>query len=215
MIKVISFDIGGTILKINNINGYSFKELSLIVNKPYEEVKKSYKNIFQKQTGTLEELIDRFCSELNIEINDDIYNFFKEKFSIENNKSIIEEDIKKVIKNLKSKGYKIILCSNSCCLIKNSFSESFLENIDNIFYSYEVGYTKDYAEFYSIIEEKMKYKKEEFLHVGDTLDSDYFYPKKYGWNALYYGKIDDKEINTITNLNEIEGKIEYANRKRS
>ena len=100
-------------------------------------------------------------------------------------------------------GYKIILLSNSCCLIKNKFNEDFLKSIDDIFYSYDIGYTKEQEGIYKYVEEKMKCQSEEFLHIGDTLSSDYLMPKKFGWNALYYGKTEDYSVETIERLEDI------------
>jgi len=203
MIKVISLDIGGTILFTENINKYGFNELAIITNKPYEEVKKCYKEIFQKQKGTLEELTMMFCNKLKIEINNEILNFFKEKFNEVNNVVTLNNIVMEFIYKLKQKNLKIILFSNSCCLMKNSLDASFISQFDDIFYSYDLGYSKEDKESYRIIEEKMGYKPDEFLHVGDTLTSDYLYPKKYGWNALYYGKNSDDLVESIITLDEV------------
>ena len=215
MIKVVSLDIGGTIIETNSISNYTLKKLTSIVNKPYEEVRKIYKNIFQKQKGTLEELVNSFCEELNIDINNNISSFFKEKFSLENNKFTMNNKIEKIVQKLKEKGLKIILSSNSCCLIENNFSTYFLENIYDVFYSYNLGYTKEDKEFYSIIETKLNYKPEHFLHIGDTLENDYLFPKKYGWNAIYYGENFNQEIDSITNLEEIINIVVERNNKEN
>ncbi|NMA51320.1 MAG: hypothetical protein GX951_05715 [Mollicutes bacterium] len=51
MIKVISFDIGGTILlnKNNKEDQYNLKKLTHLVAKPYDEVRFAYKEVFQKK----------------------------------------------------------------------------------------------------------------------------------------------------------------------
>lgn len=203
MIKVISFDIGGTLLTSKSIDEYTLKKLTELLDSPYEKVRSAYKNVFQKKKGSLNALVNYFCDELDIEINDKILSFFQEKFSSKNNEYVLEENIETLIEKIKEKGFKIILLSNSCCLIKNSFSDNLLKNIDEIFYSYDYGYTKDEEEFYKIVQEKLNCKAEEILHVGDTLKSDYILPKKFGWNAIYYGEIDDPQVQSINELNEI------------
>ena len=82
MIKVISFDIGGTLLEgtENNPKKYALRKLTKIVNKPYENVRDVYKNVFQKSRGTLNELIEKFCKNLEISKTDDLTNFFIGKF---------------------------------------------------------------------------------------------------------------------------------------
>ena len=51
MIKVVSFDIGGTLLEafIDNPNNYNLKELAKIVNIPYENVRDVIKMFFKSQ----------------------------------------------------------------------------------------------------------------------------------------------------------------------
>lgn len=203
MIKVISFDIGGTILLTKSISQYNLKALTELVNKPYEEVRNTYKNIFQKKKGTLEELVFDFTTTLNIINNQEIINFFKEKFSFKNNVTEYNKNIISLIKKLKEMGFKIILFSNSCCLLVNDLSDEILNNVDVIYYSYDLGYTKSDSMSYKIIEKKMNVLPNEILHIGDTLKSDYIKPIENGWNALYYGKTDDKNINNIENLEEI------------
>lgn len=203
MIKVISFDIGGTILYNKSLDDYNLKKLTELVNADYKLVRHVYKDVFQKSIGTFYELVSKFCNKLNIEMNDDILNFFENKFSNENNISVMDKNIINVMSDLKSMGYKIILFSNSCVLIKNKFSDGFLKYIDEIFYSYDIGFTKDDEESYKIVESKMDCLGSEILHIGDTLKSDYLKPREFGWNAYLYGKSDDKNIETIENLNEI------------
>ena len=52
MIKVVSFDIGGTLLKNeDNVSQsqYGLKELTKLLNLPYEKVREAYKDVFQKK----------------------------------------------------------------------------------------------------------------------------------------------------------------------
>ena len=203
MIKIISFDIGGTILTSKSINDYNLKKLTELINMPYEDVRIAYKNVFQKKKGSLNELVEIFCNSLDINVNSDILNFFKEKFSENNNIFCVDKNIEVIMEKLKQKGFKIILFSNSCCLIKNNFKKELLNNVDHIFYSYDIGYTKDEEESYRIIEKKLNCDPKEILHIGDTLSSDYIMPRKNGWNALFYGNSDDSTISTINNLEDI------------
>ena len=225
MIKVISFDIGGTILVSKSINDYNLKVLTGLTNLPYEDVRKAYKTVFQKQKGTLNELVESFCSMLKIDVTDKILNFFEEKFKDENNISYMDSNIKTILKKLKSLGYKIILFSNSCCLIKNEFDKEILDNIDDTFYSYDYGCTKDEEKIYKLIEKKLKCKSGEILHIGDTLLSDYVMPRKMGWNSVYYGDNENPNICSINKLEEIFDVLggnldiwkenEYLEKKRS
>lgn len=208
MIKVISFDIGGTLLEESNdsSNNYNLKSLSELVNMPYDKVRDVYKNVYQKSKGTFDELLNRFCSNLEISNTCELNNFFKNKFS-NNNLSTISKDKINLIKKLKDNKYKVILFSNSCCLLNNDAIKEIYDLVDNIFYSYDIGYTKDDKESYKYIEKILNVKPNEILHIGDTLKSDYLKPIENGWNALYYGNnIDD--VKSINNLCELDNYLE-------
>lgn len=208
MIKVISFDIGGTIILNTKENNYNLRSLTNLIGLPYDVVRNSYKNIFQKTKGTFSELIDEFCNELKIEKNSKIIAFFKNKFNKANNNFIYNKDIFKTFKQLKERNYKIILFSNSCCLVNNSLDKDLLNYVDKIFYSYDMGYTKSDSECYKFIENNLGFKSNEFLHIGDNLNSDYYKPIENGWNALYYGIINDNSINNILDFNELFDKLD-------
>ena len=206
MIKIVSFDIGGTLLKNEDLgsqNQYGLKELTKLLNLPYENVRDAYKDVFQKTKGSFNELISKFCNKLGIESNKTIIDFFHNKFFIESKKQVILSEDVSLIKNLKSNGYKVILFSNSCCLLNNDTINEVLDYVDNIFYSYDIGYTKDDEESYKYIEKVMNVKPNEILHIGDTLKSDYYMPKKHGWNVLYYGSCDETDVKSIEFLTDL------------
>ena len=203
MYKVISFDIGGTLIDTESNDKYNMSKLVDLVSLDREKVRYAYKNVFQKRKGTLLELVNLFCNILDIEINDNIVNFFKEKFSSDNNKIIINPMTLNVIKQIKNMGYKIILLSNSCCLFDTNLGDDIIKNVDEIFYSYDLGYTKNDDEIYKLVENKIGCMANEILHIGDTLSSDYRIPIKNGWNAIYYGKMVEDDVISISSLDEI------------
>ena len=205
MIKVVSFDIGGTLLEDShdNPNNYNLKELAKIVNIPYENVRDVYKNVFQKSNGTLNELVGKFCNYLGISNTENLNNFFIGKFSDNNINNTISNDKITLIRDLKENGYKVILFSNSCCLLNNDAIKEIYDLVDGVFYSYDIGYTKDDKESYQYVEKTLNVKPTEILHIGDTLKSDYLKPVENGWNALLYGVSDDESVNCISSLMEL------------
>ena len=205
MIKVVSFDIGGTLLEDShdNPNNYNLKELAKIVNIPYENVRDVYKNVFQKSNGTLNELVGKFCNDLGIINTENLNNFFIGKFSDNNINNTISNDKITLIRDLKENGYKVILFSNSCCLLNNDAIKEIYDLVDGVFYSYDIGYTKDDKESYQYVEKTLNVKPTEILHIGDTLKSDYLKPVENGWNALLYGVSDDESVNCISSLMEL------------
>lgn len=201
MIKVVSFDIGGTLLVSEEEKAsFGLKQLSEVVNLDYEDVRKVYKNVFQKSKGNFDELVDTFCSLLNIQKTEELLDFFKNKFNSSSKITVKEENIS-LLKKIKSMGYKIILFSNNCCLIPE-IDKEVLNCVDDVFYSYELGFTKNDDEAYKIIEKKLNCFPEEFLHIGDNLKSDYLKPKENGWNAIFFGE-KKQDIESIQNLDDV------------
>lgn len=215
MIKVISLDIGGTLLEYKNDNGsqYNLKELTRLINLPYETVRDVYKEIFQTKKGTLNELINMFCKKLEIKNFPELNNFFIKKFQVKQEETISLENIA-LINDLKESGYKVILFSNSCCLLNNDAINEIVDSVDNIFYSYDMGFTKDDSESYKYIEKVLNVMPNEILHIGDTLKSDYYMPIENGWNALYYGENDNPDIESISSLKELYGLLGIMRKNR-
>lgn len=211
MHKVISFDIGGTLLKETNNpenKKYDLRSLAALLDLPYDIVRTTYKDVYQKMNGTFDELLNTFCSKLGTSVKEEYIKFFKEKFSIASSSNTVNEDVINLIRKIKENGYKVILVSNSCSLLNNNLSEELLSLIDGLYYSYNLGYTKSDKELYEYIEKDIGYSKGEILHIGDTLNSDYKDPIKYGWDAIYYGIPTEDDVKYITDLNELLNIIE-------
>ena len=199
MIKVVSFDIGGTLLiSDENISEdkYNLKQLAKT-------------DIFQKQKGSFDELVSCFCNNLNIKPSENLSEFFRKKFEV-SVKMHVNEQAVDTIRTLKEMGFKVIYFSNSNCLITNTLDKGLYDLADDIFYSYDIGFTKNDAESYKIVEYKEKCNPNEFLHIGDTLKSDYYCPLQNGWNALYYGTTSISDVKSIKKLDEV---LDYLNVK--
>ena len=187
---------------ISNSTVYSFKNGSLYIDESNDEGD-VYKNVFQKSNGTLNELVGKFCNDLGISNTENLNNFFIGKFSDNNINNTISNDKITLIRDLKENGYKVILFSNSCCLLNNDAIKEIYDLVDGVFYSYDIGYTKDDKESYQYVEKTLNVKPTEILHIGDTLKSDYLKPVENGWNALFYGVSDDESVNCISSLMEL------------
>lgn len=212
MIKVISFDVGGTIIPFEeNLKNYGIDQLTILVGKPKEEVKEAYKEIFQKTKGNFDYLVNRFCDYLHIPRTEGIDEFFTKKYTpLENGLELADGAIDVIVK-LKERGYKVILLSNVSNLGVRGLPSNLAGLVDDIFCSYELGYTKSESECYHIVEKVMGCQPSEFLHIGDTLKSDYYAPIENGWNALYLGTTDDKNVKCIKNIAEVLTLCERGN----
>ena len=202
MIKVISFDIGGTLIKGVN-NNYTMTEFSKITGCDYNDIKCNYRDIFQKREGTFDDLVNLFCKKLNIQETDELKKFLLNNF---NQESFFDNSVIPIIKKLKELGYKVILFSNNSSLYPDKIPDEVKNLCDGLFYSYLMGHTKDESEAYKYIEDKLGCQSNEILHIGDSYDNDYLYPIKNGWNALLYG--NKEGVNCISDFNEI---FDYLN----
>lgn len=86
-------------------------------------------------------------------------------------------------------------------LLKKLLKKYILE-IEHIYYSYDMGYTKSDKEAYQIIINDLKVMPNEILHIGDSYMNDYLIPRENGFEVLFYGN-NKNVINKIDNLSDI------------
>ena len=185
MIKAVSFDIGNTIYLASQ-NQTVLNELSQILNLPLEQVRKTFRQIFNKNNGDLRELTEKFCKELKSNKFNEILFFFENLSKKSEKNQYVDKNIIKLIKKLKKLGIKVVLSSSSNILKNYQLDEELLKHVDHVFRTYEVGYLKDEENYYRFIEKKLNFKPEEILNVGNSLKYDYEMPKKFGWNAILF-----------------------------
>lgn len=206
MIKLISFDIGNTLIEKEGKPKTS--KLENILNIEKRKFVEQYKKAFQTNTNCLENQVSDFLKQLEID-DEKIYNKVIELFQEEVSREIkISEQKNQVIKNLKKQGYIVIAISNAC---KHTCEESNLKKqiealFDKVFYSYEIGYCKPDERIFRYVQDTYKLKGEEILHIGDSLKSDYYGSIRCGWNAILYDpkeKYKDESVRKIRNFEEI------------
>ena len=142
MIKVISFDIGGTLIEnnesFNEMQKYNLKNLTKLVNQPYEKVRETYKLVFQKSKGTFNSLVKKFCDELNV--LECIYGMKETQLEY-----VVKENLKmdSTLRQIKEAKKLIVLEINNLyqnkdiAKLKYLYYEYKKENIDDIDYIYE------------------------------------------------------------------------------
>ena len=77
-------------------------------------------------------------------------------------------------------------------LIKNGF-----DKIEKVFVSCEYGKSKGTKHLFSRVQKELGGVGENFLHIGDNIQSDYLSPVKFGWKALYLEKSVDRFSKTV------------------
>lgn len=202
MIKVVAFDIGNTIYKVDKKNSI-LQKLSEMLCLPKERVKISYNKIFNVNNYSLEELCNMLCKDLNSTKVSEVLNFFKSLQIGSNAYEYVDKNLLNLIKAIKQSGVKVVLSSNSNILHKNLIDAKLASLVDDIFRTYEIGYQKYEENYYRYIEKKLNVKPEEILNIGDNELIDYQIPKSYGWQAVLF----NCESGKIFNVQELKEEL--------
>lgn len=190
MIKLVSFDMGGTLIKIPSKNGKSLVEkISDKSGVDQEEIR----NIIWKNFVEDKNDVKILCN-MYPEIEKKwLFDQISKKFNKE-----LYEDVIELLEYLRAKGYQIITLSNDYCWNDEKMGDTGISKYFNDeIYSYNVGFSKPKEEIYSYVEKKMVVKGKEILHIGDSINSDIKGPKKMGWKTVYINRNESESENIV------------------
>lgn len=203
MIKIVSFDIGNTLIKSPKGKSllHMLEKETDISSKIFVE---AYRNHFILKKSTL----DSFCGEIGISpsrVSEVVNEYFNKKPSYE-----VWKEVPYVLTKLKEANIKLIAISNkSYCNPTSLQTYGLKAYFEREIYSCDVGYAKpDTSIFYTAVE-GMECSQSEVLHVGDSYKSDYLGALSAGWKALLLDREEEKQemkenkVYTIHNLGEI------------
>lgn len=210
MIKIISFDLDGTLTNSNYADLVWLEGLPKIYAKEKNINFKSAKKYLQKK---YDEMGDNEAEWYDIE-------YWFNRFDLKYNWKKLLEDYKHDIQTFSEvqdvlnrlfKKYKLIIISNA----KREFIEIQLKYTDlQKYFTYVFSSTSDFhkvkkvTEFYSMICNKLKIDSQEIIHVGDNKFFDYTIPHKIGIKSFFLDrKRTQKGKFIIHNLIEFEYKI--------
>jgi len=93
-----------------------------------------------------------------------------------------------LLKQLREKGYKTGLLTNSSIFIYRTIKENtkLLDYIDYPLFSFQVGTVKPDPIIYLEMQRIANLKNKEILMIGDTYSKDVQAPKELGWNAIHF-----------------------------
>ena len=179
MIKLITFDIGGTI--INSDKSISrFERLKKYIDISKDEYKKEYYLSKEPLQNTILKYVEKG--------DFDKYRQICAILEPNDNKKY-NENIVKLIANLHKIGYKLATLSNVNYNLYYSLSNTPVgKYIDKEFYSFEIGDYKPHLNAFLYVQNYYGLKPEEILHIGDSKSSDYNGAINAGWNAFLYTK---------------------------
>lgn len=200
MIKVISFDIGNTL--VNNNNNISFyKQLFNETCIDEEVLKKKYRDHFLKRNISKQEFCDAVKLDKN-KLDKIIYNSYKDE-----NEFALFSDVKKTLVSLRQ-NYTLYAVSNkNYCNPYNLNYYGLDKYFDREIYSCELGHAKPEIGFFEKILEGESINNNEIIHIGDSYKSDYLGALNAGWSAVLLDRKNNckdnfiRKVNTLSNLN--------------
>lgn len=167
MIKVIAFDYGG-VIKVNDNDLFTDIATYLkITRQEFSDEYFSLNHLFNIQHKSYEDLIMRVISRFTNSKDDQnhILNLTRE-----NHKNYhLNNDLIEIIRELKSKDYKIALLSNNSNHLKETLvQDEIFDLFDSIVISAEFGYQKPNPEIFNILFTKLDVKPSEVIFIDDT-----------------------------------------------
>jgi HAD superfamily hydrolase (TIGR01549 family) len=208
MIKVISFDLDGTLAEENFDKVIWFEEIPRLFAEKYKiPVEEAKEKVFAEYDSKNE----------HYQWTDVSYWF--QSFGLEGHKKLLDDmkhhikmfpDAVPTLKEL-SKKYKLIVITSA----EKNFLDLKLK-VDGIggFFSCVFSMPNDFKKLkkdesaYKKIIERLSIKPEEMIHVGDSYNSDYLVPKKVGINSFFLDRAKEKSGKDIVhNLSEFAKKI--------
>lgn len=194
MYKVISFDAGNTLIKQKN------SKKILTISKAFHVNENQLREIFKNTICIFP--LEKAKQELLHYFNEQQIEFIKTVYA-KQHKVKVFKGVYKTLKTLKAKNYKIIISSNSTCFNVNTLPKELLALVDKLYVSYEIGYAKPDGKFFSYILNDLNLQKNEIIHIGDSMKSDYLAAHSFGIDAALITNVKNAGKKHITNVNEI------------
>ena len=198
MIKGIVFDLDGVFF-LNGTENF-IKNVSEKLNLPKEKVIQSYKksdemNKFYK-TGKWngDQYWSWFIKELEIDSTKE------ELIELLSQGYIVNQQVLDLCRELRSKGYKTLVCSNNFPerieILNKKFD--FLKEFDTTIFSFEVGILKPNHKIYKILCKKSELKPEE-IFLADDAEKNIESAKEFGIHTVFYSNFEEI-VNELKNL---------------
>lgn len=218
MLKIVSLDLWDTIieddLKLEEKRG------EIRIKKLYEYLSplvvsiKDVENAYQKMSEWL--FSTQKMTQKSINISQQIYFIFKEFGAIPN--SLVLEDIKmsyesaifefppKVVDNVYEFFEKLKRLNLKMCILSDAGRTpgwalkeilnryKLLSYFDKVFFSDEIGYVKPNKNTFNRIIKEFNVKKEEVVHIGDSIEKDIIGAKEFGINYIYFSRKKEVKI---------------------
>ena len=214
MIKGIIFDFWGTLVE-NGVNPSPLKQVREgmhLDNIPFSAFVASFERSFMTRSfESLSEAFEQTCKNFNIRYNQLMLD---ELVGLWNKNRLLAKPFPETIStldNLKSKGLKLALLSNTDCFSIEPLLEKYdmQKYFDTIVLSYKTGILKTDKKSFDIILKELGLNKDEVIMVGDSLQSDIAGAQNAGIKAVLIDRRNMREFeDKIASLEELERFLE-------
>ncbi|MBI4141651.1 HAD family hydrolase [Candidatus Woesearchaeota archaeon] len=211
MTKAILFDFWGTLAENGTYSPLRQSYTILRPRMPFGEFAEQFENAFMtKKFDEQKEGFTAVCEALNIPVKSFIIDKLIGLWNKNRMLAKLYPETTKVLEELKKKGYKLALVSNTDALIQQVIERlDVAKYFDAFVFSYETGTLKTNPEFYETALKELKVKKTEAIIVGDSIETDMLGAEKAEIKAVLVDRKNKREYeNKIQNLEELEQFLE-------
>jgi len=201
-IKVVSFDLDGTLVKREFDYELWYDVLHRFIGKAKNM---DSKNAYELAVAHLAQLPEDTRAKYDISYWTKLYNLKSEKKIVDAVKSEIElfEDYQPAMDDVQASAKRIILVTNSTgYVLKKKLAKTGIER--DFARVYDVigiwGLTKDNKTAYEKVLSEEGCKPDEILHVGDSYKSDCLIPREIGIQALFLDREGKGDIRSLTEV---------------
>ncbi len=213
MIKAIIFDFWGTLID-QGVTPSPLRQVKAILRLgiPFQEYILPFENVFM--TKGYEDLTQAFTAVCKIFGREPKPWLVEKLVGLWNKNKLLAKlypETIGVLEELKSKGYKLALISNTDFSSVESLLEKFDLNkyFDATHLSFKTGFLKTDKESFESIVKQLKVKKDEVLMVGDSIATDIKGAENAGIKAVLVDRRNMREFeNKIKDLSELKDVLE-------
>lgn len=218
MLKLVSLDLWNTIIeddpkleeKRGEIRVKKIFDYLLFLNISFEEVKKAYESmsvwLFETQNKTLRSInttkqIFYIFKQFNAYPNPIVLNDIKKTYesAIFQIPPSLVDGVEELLIKLKKLNLKIAILSDAgrtpgWALRETLNRLNISKYFDKMFFSDEIGYVKPNKNSFKCLIKEFNVKKEEVVHIGDSLEKDIIGAKNFGINYIHFSKEGNSNI---------------------
>lgn len=213
MKELIILDFWGTIVEIG-VHPSPIRQIKNMLNIdiPFSSYIIKFEEVFMKQPyNNLFEAFTEVCKAFHVSPEKEL---LEEMVGLWNTNKLLAKPFPEtieVLEELREKGFKIILLSNTDCFSIEEVLEKYdmKKYFDMILLSYQTRMLKNNPKVFQKILDERKIKKEAAVMVGDSIESDIISAKKAGVDAVLVDRMGDREFKPkIKSLKELKNFLE-------